>query len=752
MRFESLLTMRYIKSQKRHSALTICSIAISVALMTLIFTAYSTYEGINRDRLLLNSPFHMAFCHITEEQADGIQNFSGVKSSDVMTNKDGTNTVTINFKKKGIGDENEFEQQLAKTLGITEEKLQKSIHGTYEGINLNLEKYTDFTIIENYELMEADLVTDKAMFNKLATICIVFLGAVIFALMLRFIIDTAFEISSKEREKQFGILQSIGAEPKQIVRIITFEGLFLSVIGVPVGLILGTGVTFAAFCYIVGSGKMDIFFTQEVADKILHFHADPLMLLISALTGLCWVLLSAYGTGMRVIKMSPVEAISGRAKKVTKVRKRSVLGLIFGLSGKLASRNARRQKKRFIITIISLTLSFALFAGTSCIMNCYSEFVSSMYSEFGGDFCIILNYSKTQPLSFCEQIEHIQQSGFFKDLDYAVSKSLINTNLNNGKEIRVNYVSEYAYNLNFFGEPPISYDELLASGKYLLTVSGDLPMTDADKVSGKITKSDFSENKGNSSGNQPKRTYTEHTFNLIDCVKLPSPSERGGIYSLMGEMYIENPYYILLAPIECFSARDYKLYGKSPSVSYLDCNLADGESHEEAVEYIRRNEEISDYEDFYAEAEKSRSYLAIIRICAEIVIVLLSIVAAVNMINIISTGILNRKSEISAMQCVGMTEGQLYKMIIVECIEYTLFAAIAASILCVLAIWGTEQFLISVQLFNTESVGTLIDYKEPVIKILLASAFALIISILAGIIPLRIMQKDSLVERIRSVE
>lgn len=752
MRFESLLTMRYIKSQKRHSALTICSIAIAVALMTLIFTAYSTYEGINRDRLILNSPFHMAFCHITEEQADGIQNFSGIKSSDVIENRDGSYTVTINFKKKGIGDENEFEQWLAGTLGITEENLSKSTTFIYDDNTYELEEISHFIILENYELMEADLVSDSAMFTKLSIMCILFIGAVLFALMLRFVIDTAFEISSKEREKQFGILQSIGAEPKQIVRIITFEGLFLSVIGVPVGILIGTGITFSAFCYIVGSGKMDIFFTQEVADKILHFHADPLMLLISALTSLCWVLLSAYGTGMRIIKMSPVEAISGRAKKVKKVRRRSVLGFIFGLSGKLASRNARRQKKRFIITILSLTLSFALFAGTSCVLNCYSEFTNMMYTSFGGDFDIFLNIPRNEPLAFCEPLNRIQESGFFKDFDLGFSKTLIDTDLNNEKNIIIHYENEYSYNQSFFGEPPISYDELLASGKYLLVVSGNLPMTDAGKISGKITKSYYSEKNGKLYEDKSKRTFIDNTFNIIDCVKEPSPPETNTLYSILDSSYIMESHYILLAPIECFTARDHKLYGNSPSLGYLNCNLADGASHEEAVEYIKRNEDISDFSDFYAEAEKSRSIYAITQICAEIVIVLLAIVAAVNMINIISTGILNRKSEISAMQCVGMTEGQLYKMIIVESIQYTLFAAIAASILCILAIRGTEQFLISTQLLSPEFIGTLIDYKEPVIKILFASAIALVIAILSGIIPLRNMQKDSLVERIRSVE
>ena len=51
MKFESLLARRYIFSQKRHSLLTICSIMIAVALMTMLFSTFTTALGITRDLL-----------------------------------------------------------------------------------------------------------------------------------------------------------------------------------------------------------------------------------------------------------------------------------------------------------------------------------------------------------------------------------------------------------------------------------------------------------------------------------------------------------------------------------------------------------------------------------------------------------------------------------------------------------------------------------------------------------------------------
>ena len=757
MRFESFLSMRYIKSQKRHSALTICSIAIAVALMTIIFTAYSTYKGIMYDEASLNAPYHMAFCHITEEEADEIKNLKSIKSSDAMQNKDGTYTLSVYFKKKGMGDTLEFTQQLTNILNISDYKMNSSSrYVSIDGTMPSLEKIDKFTIIWNDKLIYYDLVTDSAVYATLSTICLLFIGAVIFALMLRFIIDTAFEISSKEREKQFGILQSVGAEPKQIVRIITFEGIFLSVIGVPIGLLLGIGITFSAFCFLISSGNLDVFFTAETAEKVLHFHINPLMLLISALTGLGWVLLSAYGTGMRIIKMSPVEAISNRGKKVKKVSKHSLLGLIFGWTGKLASRNSKRQKKRFVITILSLTLSFAIFAGASCVIDVYSDSMNAIYgAESGGyDFGIDIKMHTWQPLEFCAPYNKIQSCGLFKDIDMSLwGNSLQMHDCSEIDVISILYLNEQAYNYYFNGKPPVSYDELNQSNKYLLAQYEDYGLHGIDKISGKITERTAQKNQKVSSELPPKvnSVLVDHTFNILDCVVIPK-NESEWIFQIT-EFENTKKSASIIAPIECYIARDHKLYGNTAlGNDIFSCNIADGVTYQEAVEYLKGSDEFTIYLDNYNLMENQRSFTAILKLGINVVIVLLILVAIVNMVNIISTGIINRKSELSSLQCIGMTEGQLYRMIFIESVQYTLFAAIAASILCILAIWATKQFLIGVQILSPEYVGELIDYKKPIMKIAAESVFGLIVALLSGIIPLRTMQKDSLVERIRSVE
>lgn len=53
------------------------------------------------------------------------------------------------------------------------------------------------------------------------------------------LIYNAFTISLGERTQQFGILMSVGATEKQLRHAVVFEGLVISLIGIPLGTFVG---------------------------------------------------------------------------------------------------------------------------------------------------------------------------------------------------------------------------------------------------------------------------------------------------------------------------------------------------------------------------------------------------------------------------------------------------------------------------------------------------------------------------------
>ena len=131
--------------------------------------------------------------------------------------------------------------------------------------------------------------------------------------------------------------------------------------------------------------------------------------------------------------------------------------------------------------------------------------------------------------------------------------------------------------------------------------------------------------------------------------------------------------------------------------------------------------------------------------------VMIALIAIVNMVNIVSTGILNRKRELAAMQCVGMTRGQMYRLAAVECLQFTLWAAVAATLLCLLLFFGTMYFMQAMEVIENRK-EFMLTLTEPLVKIWSASIFAFFCALAASLIPLRRMQQEPLVEQIRAVE
>lgn len=88
--------------------------------------------------------------------------------------------------------------------------------------------------------------------------------------------------------------------------------------------------------------------------------------------------------------------------------------------------------------------------------------------------------------------------------------------------------------------------------------------------------------------------------------------------------------------------------------------------------------------------------------------VLIALAALINLLNIISTGIANRRSELASLQCMGMTDRQLDRMAMIECLQFTGAAAIISALICAIIIFGMKfgmTALINASMVD-ESAGT----------------------------------------------
>ena len=753
--FEGMLARRYITSQKRHSALTVCSIAIALALITMMFSLFSTVMSSLRNIAYDQGEYHARitglnreFC-ITEEEYDVF--------AEALSDYDVTCTLEEVFPPEEGERRFYLNVIFSKYLNNYADFFLKT-----EGERIG---FAQVSCVTNNLLMLCDMIDLRSALYMSAIVAAFYVLVLFLIMLLRLIIDTAFEISSKERERQFGVLQSIGATPKQIVRIITHEGLILSAVGIPLGVGAGLGLGYLAYRAVLSTRVADFYLSAIKAQELIRFTVNPWLLLLGVVTGAGWVFLSAYGTGKRSIKMSPVQAISQRSSTVKKVNRSSLFGMMFGWTGKLASRNNRRQAKRFIATVISLTMSIALFSAGTVIIDDLQNAVeeSAEYDPYYKDFIVF--HSTDDDLYYREPIDMLEKSGLFGKIYFLTEKWGRYDDGTEGDEADkpyagIVYCNRDYYPSQFDGEPPVSYDELAESGGYILKCRPSDDGTFPDKVPIKFSDTkEISEEEYNALSEEEKEfaMIYEGTSSWYCKYKIRYSAEFDVLAALENS---SSSSYILIGTLDQYENGAHELFEPEAGHRGISCTLADYGDYFKALDFMETNfnnyGEYS-YSDDGGEIRKTRAMLAAVKIGSAFLSILIALIAIVNMVNILSTGILNRRGEIAAMQCVGMTENQLYKTTVIECLQYALTSGIAAAAVCELMMFLTDIILhYAGEVFRVLEILSYLDYYinyiQPLPIIGIASLCAFVIAVAASAIPLHAMRKTSLVDQIRTLE
>ena len=163
------------------------------------------------------------------------------------------------------------------------------------------------------------------------------------------IIYNIFQISVTGDIRFYGLLKTIGTTPRQLRRIITQEALFLCILGIPIGLLLGYGIG-AVLTPIVLE-------TTSIIGTKATISSSPLIFIGSALFAIITVFLSCRKPGKMAAKVSPVEAAKYTEGMTSKKKKRRSRG---AKVYQMAFANLGRNKKKTALVIVSLTLSVTL--------------------------------------------------------------------------------------------------------------------------------------------------------------------------------------------------------------------------------------------------------------------------------------------------------------------------------------------------------------------------------------------------------
>ncbi len=174
------------------------------------------------------------------------------------------------------------------------------------------------------------------------------------------LIYNAFSISLRERTVQFGLLSSIGATKKQLRQAMRYEAFFVSIVGIPLGILAGVGGIGVTLHYIGGGLSNWIHGTKAGIPLYVPVWAVAAAAVIAFVT----IMISVWLPSRRIRKITPMEAIRSSADiriRPNEVKTRGWVRALFGLEGMMAQKNYRRDRRKYRATVLSLTMSIGLF-------------------------------------------------------------------------------------------------------------------------------------------------------------------------------------------------------------------------------------------------------------------------------------------------------------------------------------------------------------------------------------------------------
>lgn len=276
-----------------------------------------------------------------------------------------------------------------------------------------------------------------------------------------------------ERSQFFGMLRCIGANRQQIMRIVRLEALNWCKTAIPAGVLLGTVFTWV-LCLIL---------RFSVGGEFLNiplFGVSVPGMASGALTGLVTVLLAAHSPAKCAARVSPMEAVTGNAKTMTRVRP---LHMRFSrVETALGVHHAVSAKKNLFLMTGSFALSIILFLSFSALLDFVQALIPNL-RPWQPDFAITCEAgSNSVDKGLADRISEIpgvrHVFGNMAELQIPVSA---------GKEVRqVNLVSYDDYLMSCAKKSRIEGDlsKVFGDSKYVLTVyNRDNPLKTGEQIS-----------------------------------------------------------------------------------------------------------------------------------------------------------------------------------------------------------------------------------------------------------------------------
>ena len=575
-------------------------------------------------------------------------------------------------------------------------------------------KESILSIAKNMGIEEYDVRINTDYINASNPDPQVIAGGIVVALIIilssMLVIYSIFYVSVINKVHEYGKLRAVGATKRQIRKIILREGFILSCISIPLGIAIGYLIGQVVILKALkmdryGVGGMNIFIAIGVA-------------VITVIS----VLLSLLKPMKMACNISPVEAMryDGNDSKQKKRKGYEEINL-----KKITFANLSRNKKRTVITLLSLSLSGILFIVASSIMNCMNP--ENMAKDHSlGDITVYLdNYDWNEdgsnnlydiqannPLGkeMCERLENIP----------GVKK--INMEKSAWASIDIGAGEKNLEDIQGFDKE--FYDEL---SEHL--------------VEGEINKEALESGEG--------LVYTHPSYAKEIGIKVGSTQ----VITIYDGKDSYKKEFTVLALVDIGGASIRIPESVMDSLIKTDTTIRVGleikkdmlKSVEEEIKNITDNDEYLSYGTLEDSIETYKKSMAITSVLIYSLVIIIGVIGLMNLINTMITSIITRKRELGILQAIGLSDKQLVKMLQIEGLFYTV-----GTLLITLTLGNILGYIAVIIFRNTGASYAIYDY--PLTQTIIMIVAITLVQILITYMVTNNFKKDSLVDRIRYSE
>jgi putative ABC transport system permease protein len=614
-----------------------------------------------------------------------------------------TDTFTDTFTLCGIwdGDAVAYRQTMLLSKKYTEQ-VAPVIHGETDGTTppvgtgyidavmmmptaWNIEKQA-LDVTSEYGLDERVSINDaygmatvnlSSMLPLVAGIAVIFIAGYL-------LIYNVFYISIAQDIRFYGMLKTLGTTARQIRKIVYRKAIKLSLMGIPIGLLLGWPIGRLLLPAIVNMLTDDIRIVTTV---------NPLIFLVAIVFSAITVFISCQKPAILAAKVSPMEALhyieqTGGKKKQRRSKHISTM--------MMAKNNLTRNKKKVMIVTLSFALSIVL------LNSVYTYVTSFDFDKFVADFSltdftvsdttVINNYapyntanvsqdfiSQAESLNGLEDIGNIylwtsKQPLSENDLARLQELSASSSDIANELE---NYRVRQEHGVNVYG-----LDDFPA--EYVQVLDGELNTEQWKAGTGVYVT--------------PLRMMGDGSLCLYkpgDQISVTQLDGTNKVYDVLAVVSIPSA---LQTPLQVDMGLDYifptnELLGNMVSADQpaMKTIFNVDEEHQLATEnwlknYTTNTDTALDYLSKVTLRQTFDGMINMYRLVGGALCAILALIGILNFINSMTTSILSRYREIAMLQSVGMTGRQVKQMLIYEGIGYSILGSLILSVIASLTV------------------------------------------------------------------